>query len=171
MTLGTSHGHLPWVIKAWLRNSVQAAMKQKVNCVLLRIIIYNIATCIITLHCAGSVTRRCINNNTWAPLNLSQCRTTKFTVFQNQIYEILEYFNATDDCNCTVESSINTDKLFDTLEIVTSGIIDTINTTIPILPNDIPVIVDILEAILRYTAVHAYTYISIVYSCVTILFI
>jgi len=52
--------------------------------------------------------------------------------------------------------------------IVTSGIIDTINTTIPILPNDIPVIVDILEAILRYIAVHAYTYISIVCSCVII---
>ena len=110
--------------------------------------------CIITSHCEGNAIRTCINNNTWAPLDLSQCRTTKFTLFQDQVDEILVYFSATDNCNCTVESSVNTTKLFDILEIVTSGIIDTINATIPILPNDIPVIVNILETILKYVAVY-----------------
>ena len=44
---------------------------------------------------------------------------------------------------------------------ITADTHDIINTTIPILPNDIPIILDILKAVLKYVCMFIYIYIYI----------
>ena len=103
----------------------------------------------------GNASRECISDNDWAAPNVSQCSTTAFTLFQTQLNEILENITNERKPNDIPGSStsVNTTEAFDplgTLINVTTEIIDTMNTTIPILPNDISTIVNILETILKY---------------------
>ena len=99
----------------------------------------------IAIHFTGIVTRTCRSNDTWAPPNLLQCKTTRLTSFLKQV----DILNIVETVQCT------TRVLLDILEI-TINIINTISTTNPILPSDICVIVEILETILRSVAVCKY---------------
>ena len=161
MKLGTSHGHQHWLMKSQLHKSVQVAMKQKVNTASS---LYSNKQ--VHDH-IGNAIRACVANNTWAAPNVSQCSTTAFTLFQIQLDEILENItNTTEDSPGPPGSGVNTTEPFNNplgmLTYVTTEIIDTINTTIPILPNDIPVIVNVLETILKYVCI--YTYVCINFS-------
>ena len=103
----------------------------------------------------GNITRECVGNNSWAAPNVSQCRNTELMTLQTQARNLLQTFNVT----------TNFPQL---LISITAEIRDMINTTIPILPNDISVIINILETILRYVCLQIclmYQLISCVANC------
>ena len=92
----------------------------------------------------GNATRACVGNNNWAPPNVTQCRNTELMTLQDQARAIL---NDVENTNKTTLKSFNPLKM---LISATAKIRDIINTTIPILPRDIPIILNTLRTILKY---------------------
>ena len=79
----------------------------------------------------GSTTRACIGKSIWGTPNVSQCKNMILIRIQTEDLKTI------DKC------------VFRQLLDITNTVRSTINTTIPILPNDIPIIVNILETILK----------------------
>ena len=98
----------------------------------------------------GLTTRACIGTNSWAAPNVSQCKTIELMNLQDQARNLLSTVKTIK----TTKSLHQHFNVLDTLISITVVLKTTINTTIPLLPNDIPVIVNILETILKYVRIH-----------------
>ena len=99
----------------------------------------------------GNITRRCDANNSWALPNVSQCNNTRLMVLRTQVKRLLS----------AVMSNTTTSNFFELLISVATEIRNMIDTTIPVLPNDIPVIINILRTILKYVYNYKQLYILI----------
>ena len=96
----------------------------------------------------GSATRECVDRNSWTDPNVSDCRTIELLRLQRQARRLSE--------SVQNDSDTRTARMTDPVEMLLSITADThdiINTTAPILPNDIPVILDILREVLEYVYV------------------
>ena len=80
----------------------------------------------------GFATRACIGKNSWGTPNVSQCRNMMLIRIQTENLK-----------------TIDRKRVLMELSFITATVRRIINTTIPILPNDIPVIVNILETTLK----------------------
>ena len=84
----------------------------------------------------GNATRVCVGKDSWGTPNVSQCRSM---VLIKILTEDLE----------PIVAAERLPRVFRQLVPITEAVRTTINTTNPILPNDIPIIMNILETILK----------------------
>ena len=100
-------------------------------------------------------TRECVDGNSWAAPNVSQCRTIELLRLRRQARNLA---NTVQNNSDTMARRNMADDPVEILLNITADTHDVINTTIPILPNDIPIILDILKEVLEYVAMHVHIY-------------
>ena len=100
----------------------------------------------------GNITRACVGNKMWAAPDVSQCNNTVLMILQTEATKLLNAVTS----NSTTEMLIS----------LTTEMRNIINTTPTILPNDISVIISILENILRYVYMFCQMCISGLANCV-----
>ena len=100
----------------------------------------------------GNITRACVGNKRWAAPNVSQCNNTILMILQTQARKLLNAvtFNST---------TVIFPRLLISLTVEMRDILNT-TRTVPILPNDISVIINILETVLKYVYMFCKIYIS-----------
>ena len=101
----------------------------------------------------------CIGNNRWATPDVSQCRTIELTALQAQVQRLFDISRIKEVINCTVCLF----RLMDPQRLIniTTMLRNLTNTARPLLQNDIPTIVNILDAVLKYVYV-AYIHVIVV---------
>ena len=92
-------------------------------------------------------TRECIDGKSWTAPNVSQCRSIELLRLRRQARNLAN--TVQNNSNTTTRRNMADDPA-EMLLNITADTRDVINTTIPILPNDIPIILDILKEVLEY---------------------
>ena len=101
---------------------------------------------------AGSATRECVDHNSWADPNVSECRTIELLKLRRQARLLSESVQNDSNTRAARTRRMRTDPV-EMLLSITADTHDIINTPVPILPNDIHVILDILREVLEYVYV------------------
>lgn len=111
------------------------------------------------MYNTGNAIGLCVGNDRWPDLNISQCGTVRCLqdlaenisdVLQNQLQNCSNENNDGLMFHCSLEMLIS----------ITAEIRDSINTSVPILQSDIPIIVATLESVFKY--VDTYVCISLI---------
>jgi len=94
---------------------------------------------------AGFTYRKCLGDNQWESINLSVCQTVEIMRLFERAEELSTLFQRV---TSVIDRDITrTFRLKDGLEIV-DQILNVINVTQPVLPNDLPTISDIIRDII-----------------------